>query len=319
VNSEGFAFSEGSSLGRGTEAIGLEISEHRVCLRASAFLHIQTLTYQGILKRQANLSKRVAMQEQFVEIKTADGVMEAFITHPEKDRPFPAVLIYMDIWGVREELYDIARRVGTVGYYCMVPDFYYRNGKRIHFEFRNEKNQTISINRLQGEQLREIQTRPQLTNKMVLDDTGAILGFLEGVSPVRRGGVGAIGFCMGGRYVMCAAGTYPERFVASVSLHGTTLISHRDDSPHRLAAKLRGEFYCGFAEYDSHAPLPMVQELEKLLKPCDVRYQFTVHPGAEHGYALPDRDVHDKRAAARDWESIFAMFHRQIPPYVPVI
>jgi carboxymethylenebutenolidase len=34
-----------------------------------------------------------------------------------------------------------------------------------------------------------------------------------------------------------------------------------------------------------------------------------------HGYALPNRDIFDARAAARDWELIFAMFHRQIPPY----
>src|SRR5215475_9995957 len=255
------------------------------------------------------------MRERFVEIKTAEGMMEAFVTHPEEDGPFPAVIIYMDIWGVREELYDIARRVGTIGYYCLVPDFYYRQGRRVHFEFRNEKHQTISINRLEGEALREIQARPKLTNQMVTDDTGAILKFLNGVAEVRHGGVGAIGFCMGGRYVMCAAGTYPERFIASASLHATTLISDRDDSPHRLAAKLRGEFYYGFAEHDSHAPLSKVRELEDILKPCPVRYQFTVHPGTEHGYSLPDRDIHDKRAAARDWELIFAMFHRQIPPY----
>ena len=64
------------------------------------------------------------MRQRFVEIKTAGGVMEAFVTHPEDNRPFSAVIIYMDIWGVREELYDIARRVGAVGYYCMVPDLY---------------------------------------------------------------------------------------------------------------------------------------------------------------------------------------------------
>ena len=256
------------------------------------------------------------MNERFVEIKTADGMMEAFVTHPEGDRPFPAVIIYMDIWGVREELYDIARRVGTVGYACLVPDFYYRHGKRVHFEFRNEKNQTISINRLDEQKLREINARPRLSNKMVMEDTGAILEFLKAAKFVQHGGMGAIGFCMGGRYVMCAAGTYPEQFIASASLHGTTLISDQDDSPHRLAHKLRGEFYCGFAEHDSHAPLPMVRELEELLKPCQVRYRFIVHTGTEHGYSLPDRDVHDKHAAARDWEMIFAMFQRQIPPRV---
>jgi carboxymethylenebutenolidase len=157
--------------------------------------------------------------------------------------------------------------------------------------------------------------RQKLSNSMVMDDTGAILDFLNAGEPVRSGGMGAIGYCMGGRHVLCAAGTYPQHFIASASLHGTTLISDRDDSPHRLVDKFRGELYCGFAEHDPSAPLPMVRELAQLLKPCPVHYQYTIHPGAEHGYALPDRDIHDKRAATRDWERIFALLHRQLPPY----
>jgi len=46
----------------------------------------------------------------------------------------------------------------------------------------------------------------------------------------------------------------------------------------------------------------------------DVRYRPTLHAGALHGYALPDRDVHDKHAANRDWENIFAMFRRTFGP-----
>jgi len=42
------------------------------------------------------------------------------------------------------------------------------------------------------------------------------------------------------------------------------------------------------------------------------RYIKEVHRGAEHGYALPDRDVFDKQSANRDWEIIFAMFRRQL-------
>ena len=255
------------------------------------------------------------MRELFVEIPTPEGTMDAFTSCPEDKGPFPAVILYMDIWGVREELYDIARRVGTVGYYCIVPDLYYRSGRRIHYDFRDGKNRTISMNRLEGEPARVIEQRPKLTNTMVLNDTGAVLGFLDKAKDVRPGGVGAIGFCMGGRYAMGAAGMYPERIIASASLHGTSLLSERSDSPHRLAANLRGEFYCGFAEHDSHAPLAMIKELKNLLDTCAVRYTCNVHSGTEHGYSLPDRDVYDKHAATRDWECIFAMFHRQIPAY----
>ena len=255
------------------------------------------------------------MKERFVGIETPSGRMETFVTHPEHDGPFPAVIIYMDIWGVREELFEIARRVGTVGYYCMVPDFYYREGKVRH-EFRDEQNRMISLHALDEERKqRVIAPGRRLSNQMVVDDTGAILEFRRRGEPVRPGGIGAIGFCMGGRHVLSVAGHYPEHVSAAASLHGTRLISDAADSPHLLAKQFRGELYCGFAETDPYAPLSMVRELEEVLRPCPVTYRHEIHKGAVHGYALPNRDIFHPHAAARDWEMIFAMFHRQIPPY----
>ena len=254
------------------------------------------------------------MNERFVEIPTRDGRMETFVTHPEQDGPFPPVVIYMDVWGVREELYDIARRVAAVGYYGVVPDFYYRQG-RIRSAYFDEKGRRISLNRLSPEDQRKVLApHDKLSDAMVVEDTGAILEFLGRGEPAKPEG-GAIGFCMGGRHVMGVAAAYPEHFKASASLHGTMLISDRKDSPHLSVAKLRGELYCGFAEKDHYAPPPMIARLADLLGPCAVGYRSEVHPGAEHGYALPDRDIHDKRAAERDWELIFAMFRRQIPAY----
>jgi carboxymethylenebutenolidase len=117
---------------------------------------------------------------------------------------------------------------------------------------------------------------------------------------------------MGGRHVMSVAAAFPERFRASAGLHPTSLISERPDSPHLVADRLRGEFYCGFAETDPYAPLSMIEELGTLLARCPVRYHHEIHKGAVHGYALPDRDIHDKAAANRDWELIFAMYRRQL-------
>ncbi|HEX3865078.1 MAG TPA: dienelactone hydrolase family protein [Stellaceae bacterium] len=253
------------------------------------------------------------MRDRTVAIPTAAGKMETFITHPEEGGPFPPVIIYMDFWGLREELFDIARRVGTVGYYCMVPDLYYRQG-RVRNEWRNEKNEMISAHRLDPERRRQASAPLQkLSNAMVIEDTGALLDFIDHGEPVRPGGVGSIGYCMGGRHVLCAAGAYPERFVAGASLHGTLLVSDRDDSPHRLAGCFRGELYCGFAEHDPHAPPEMIRQLGDLLADAPVTYRHALHLGAEHGYALPNRDIYDKAATNRDWEQIFAMFRRQLP------
>ncbi len=253
------------------------------------------------------------MLDRTIAIPTPAGAMETFITHPEEGGPFPAVIIYMDFWGLREELFDIARRVGTVGYYCMVPDLYHRQG-RVRNEWRNDKNEMISMHNLDPERQRQAMIPlANLSNAMVVEDTAALLQFIDAHEPVRPGGIGSIGYCMGGRHVLCVAGAFPDRFIAGASLHGTALISDRDDSPHRLAHRFRGELYCGFAEHDPHAPPSMIKELGGVLAGCAVKYRSEFHPGAEHGYALPNRDIHDKRAANRDWELIFAMFLRQLP------
>jgi carboxymethylenebutenolidase len=253
------------------------------------------------------------MHDRVVAVRTPAGRMETFIAHPEEGGPFPAVVMYMDFWGVREELFDIARRVGTVGYYCMVPDLYYRQG-RVRNEWRNERNEMISMHRLDPERQKQARTPlEKLSNAMVVEDTQALLDFIDHGEPVPRGGIGAFGYCMGGRHVLCVAGAYPERFVANASLHGTMLVSDREDSPHRLADRFRGELYCGFAEHDPHASLEMIRELDAVLARCPVRYHREIHRGAEHGYALPNRDIHDKRATNRDWELIFAMFRRRLP------
>jgi carboxymethylenebutenolidase len=50
--------------------------------------------------------------------------------------------------------------------------------------------------------------------------------------------------------------------------------------------------------------------MSALLDPLPVTYSHVVHENAEHGYALPDRDIYDSQAAAGDWERIFPMWRR---------
>jgi carboxymethylenebutenolidase len=254
------------------------------------------------------------MKERFADIPTSSGRMEAFVTHPEEDGPFPAVLVYMDVFGLREDLYDVARRIATVGYYAMVPDFYYRNGKlRVTFPEGKSRWALADLDKDEEKQARA--AGKALTNTMAVEDTGAILKFLEG-EPVKAGPKGAIGFCMGGRLAMCAAGNFPDHFRAVAGFHPSSLVSDDPTSPHLLADKFRGEVYCGFPEDDPLAPTSTINKLVEVFSRAQTKYRYQRHMGAVHGYGLAARDVHHKQAANRDWEAIFAMFHRQIPTYV---
>jgi len=251
------------------------------------------------------------MLERRIDISTVSGVMETFVVHPSAGGPFPAVILYMDVWGIRGELIDIAYRIATVGYYCMLPDFYYRQG-RVRTEFRDEKNRMISMDVL-DEQQRQIALAPlaKLTDAMVVDDTESVLRFIDRGEPVRTGAMGAIGYCMGGRHVFRVVGAFAQRFRASASLHGSLIVTDDNDSQHLSASKGAGELYCGLAEKDRHAQAPTIKKLNETA--WNLNYQYELHKGAHHGYALPDRDVYDKHAANRDWEIIFAMFRRQMP------
>src|SRR5664279_3625084 len=152
------------------------------------------------------------MIERHLDIPTADGSMDAFVVHPEEGGPFPAVLIFMDIWGLREELYDVARKVAAVGYHCTLPNFFYRRGK-VRFEYRDEKGRMRSLLSLPKAVQDELHAnRSHLSGAMAMADIGAVLEFLGG-EPVRQGPKGCIGYCLGGGPALAAAAESPTSFV----------------------------------------------------------------------------------------------------------
>ncbi|MDA0652356.1 MAG: dienelactone hydrolase family protein [Proteobacteria bacterium] len=229
------------------------------------------------------------MIEQTIEVPTKDGMMNTFVIHPQEGGPFASIVLFMDIWGVREELREIARRIATVGYACLLPDFYHRQGNGIHTETYRPDGRMVSLHKMTGEQERKVyEPRAQLTGAMRMDDTAALLKFIDGHGAMRGGPVGSVGWCMGGWMVMAAAGNFPDRFQASASLHGTMPISDKPDSPHLLVDKFQGELYCGFGELDHLTPPAMAEELGNLLEPCAVKYRSLMHKGVEHGYQPVD-------------------------------
>src|SRR6185312_9920595 len=118
------------------------------------------------------------------------------------------------------------------------------------------KNQMIPLDRL-DEPRRALVLAPlsRLSDSMVVEDTAKILSFIDADRCARPNSpVGCIGYCMGGRHVFRVTARYPDRFKASVSLHGTELVTDCVESPHLDVLKATGEIYCGFGEKDRHTP-----------------------------------------------------------------
>ena len=249
-----------------------------------------------------------------VDIQTADGIMDGYAAYPAGDGRFPLVVMFMDIWGLRDELFALARQVASHGYYCIVPNLFYRKGK-ISFVRRNADGKMVSFDAVPPDVQAEMQKLGRgIDRAMVRTDVGAILDFCRH-EPVAPGPAGTVGFCLGGRIAFLAGQEFPDRFRATASLHGVFLVTDAPDSPHRLTARMHGEVYCGHAEHDKFSAPELLAALEQSFQGrADLTYRHNLHIGADHGYSLPDRDVHDAAAAAADWRDIFAMFERQLKP-----
>ena len=239
------------------------------------------------------------MIERDVEILTRDGSMNSFITYPEEGGPFPVVMFLMDAPGKREELHDMARRLGTAGYYVVLPNLYYR--QVAEFVIEEEGRERM------GELM------DSLSNQLVNDDCQAIFDFLEGEEDARGGPTGCVGYCMSGPFAFAAAAAFPERIAAAASLHGVRLCTDAEDSPHLDADKVRGELYFGCAETDHWAPPELIEDLDRHLAQTGVNYRIEWYPGAEHGFVFPLREgKYHKSSAERHWERLLALYARNL-------
>ena len=245
------------------------------------------------------------MIEQTIDIRTRDGAMQTFLCHPERGGPFPPVLLLMDAPGVREELRDMARRLGTVGYYVLLPNLYYRAGRDTIFG-----PEVLTPGRAERERMRAVRTK--MTIPPVMDDVAAMLGFIDGEPAAGRGPVGVHGYCMSGPYALAAAARFADRIAAAASFYGTWLVSNAEESPHLSLGKIRGEAYIGCAEHDELAPLSMVEELRQLFARAGTAGEIELYPGVHHGFAFPERWCYDKPAAERHWERLVALYRRRL-------
>ncbi len=241
------------------------------------------------------------MIERTHEIETMDGRMEGFAVHPDGQGPFPAVILYMDAPGIREELRDFSRRIATEGYFVLLPDMYYRLG-RLRFDLAAGDE----------ERKRMFSAMESLSNELVVRDTRGMLSFLDEQPQVAAGPKGCIGYCMSGQYVVSAAGSFPEDFAAAASLYGVGIVTDEDDSPHLLADRIQAELYLGFAETDPWVPDTVPLEMIAALDKHEVRYRIDTWPGTEHGFCFPERDVYVKDAAERVWERVFELYARRL-------
>ena len=245
------------------------------------------------------------MIEQTVDIPTRDGKTTTFIVHPDRGGPFPVILFYMDAPAIREELRDMSRRLASSGYYVVLPNMYYRAGVMELGPLPTDPNDP------RRKKMAELMNG--LTIPMVMDDTEALLTYIDGQPAASKGPMGCVGYCMSGQYAVNAAARWPDRMVAAASIYGTRLVTDAADSPHIMAKKAKADIYFGCAERDHFVPEGMIDALKKQLAADNVRNaEVEIYPDADHGFAFPLRAVYNKAAAEKHWERLLSLYRRKL-------
>jgi carboxymethylenebutenolidase len=240
------------------------------------------------------------MIERQIEIPTADGRMNTFICHPERLGPYPVVLFLMDAPGIREELRDMARRLGTVGYYVMLPNLYYRSGVEELGPFVGEAHAAT--------RQRLMQLMGTINIPLVMQDIDALVAFAAEDPAASSGSMGCLGYCMSGQYAVNAAVRHPDRIRAAASIYGVALVTDKPDSPHLASQYTGARLYFGCAETDQYAPREMIDTLRAELLSKRANAEVEMYPGTAHGFAFPQRPAYNKLAAERHWERLFTLF-----------
>ncbi|MFI9759559.1 dienelactone hydrolase family protein [Streptomyces sp. NPDC051963] len=244
-----------------------------------------------------------------VDIPTPDGSADAYVVHPDDGARHPAVLLYMDAFGLRPHLKAMADRLASAGYTVLVPNVFYRHGRAPLVELPEfidpaERPEIIQSLRPAAQ---------TLTSEAAVRDAGAYLDWLAASPLTSDGPAGVTGYCMGAALALRTAGSHPDRVAAAAGFHGAFLATDAPDSPHLLADRITAEVYFGHADQDSTNPPEQIDRLDAALTDASVRHRAEVYAGAHHGFTQADTAMHHPEATERHWTALLDLFGRALP------
>ena len=243
-----------------------------------------------------------------VDIDTPDGTADAFLVAPEGRGPYPAVLFYMDAFGPRPRLEEMAARIANQGYVVLVPHVFYRQGRAPLLDTSklmdpDERGKMFST---------LMPWIKQLTPERAMQDADAYVDYLLAHDEVGDGPMGVTGYCMGGALALRTAAHRPEQVAAAAAFHPARLVSDAPDSPHLLVDRLKAEVYVASADNDQGMTPEQQQKLDESLTEAGVTHACEQYDGAAHGFTMADTAVYDEAATERHWDALLPLLARRL-------
>lgn len=208
-------------------------------------------------------------------ITIADGG-EAYLCVPPAGHG-PGLVLFQEIFGVNSHIRAVAEQWALSGFVVLAPDVFWRAAPRVELGY-----QSADIER-------GMQLAGQLKAEPIAADLAAWVAALRGRPEVGAAKVGAIGYCMGGRFAYLAAAL--AGVDAAVAYYGGGIHNQL-----ALAAKVACPIQFHYAGRDDHIPSAAVQSVRDAFagKPAEV----FVYPASMHGFNCWARASYHPASAA---------------------
>ncbi len=237
-----------------------------------------------------------------VHIGVDGKTMGGYLARPADNTPRPAVLVFMEIFGVNSHIRDVTERVAQEGYVALAPDFFHRTGPDADYGY-DQTGFTEGIKLLGGLKADEI-----------VADARSAQSFLKRQNFVKGDRIGAMGFCIGGHVtyltacetdVKAAASFYGGGIAKEQGLGGAVSTIGR-------TSKIKGKILCLFGEKDPLIPMSEVDAIRAELNRQNVRNEVVVYPDADHGFFCDQRGTYEKNAADDSWAKVKKLFAEEL-------
>ncbi|HUX19312.1 MAG TPA: dienelactone hydrolase family protein [Acidithiobacillus sp.] len=222
----------------------------------------------------------------------------AWYARPADVGPHPAVLVFIEAFGVNAHFQDVAQRLARAGYCAVVPDLYH--GKTYEYsDFDSAIGHLKTLN-----------------DAVVMQEAGLAIQALQQRAEVRKDAIGALGFCMGGRYAFMDNAIHAEHLRASVAFYGGGIAPDQDSVGRNpvlhLVDQMGAPLLLLYGAEDQSITPGEHGRIATALSTAGKRYTLTVFPGAPHGFFADPRDSFRPEAAQEGWRLTLDHFTRYL-------
>jgi carboxymethylenebutenolidase len=230
------------------------------------------------------------------------GAMGGYLARPSEGKRHPAVVVFMEIFGINSHIRDVTERVAREGYVALAPDFFHRTGPGAEYGYDDDGF------------AKGMELLNQLDSDEMISDARAALEYLRDRSFVDPDNLGCMGFCIGGHMTYLTACETDVKAAASFYGGGVAAPEGPGGKPGTLGRTvgIQGRILCLFGEKDGFIPADQVAAVETALKEAGTKHEVVVYPGADHGFFCDQRATYQKAAADDAWERVKALFASEL-------